>query len=93
MCLWDEEKNESNRAKHGVDFQEASTIFDVMTNEVETVVVDGEHRHKSVGLSVRRRILCVIHTERCGRTRIISARRANRSEENEFRRIFKHAQA
>ncbi len=27
-CNWDEEKNRINRRKHGVDFEEAKTVFD-----------------------------------------------------------------
>ncbi len=84
MYQWDEEKNRKNLAKQGVDFQEARTIFECVTDEVDAEHLYGEYRYTSIGLDARGRILCVIHTERNGDSRIISARRANPTEEENF---------
>jgi uncharacterized protein len=79
---WGDEKSLSNRKKHGVSFHEAATIFGdplaITFSDPDHSV--GEHRFLTFGLSMRNRLLVVIHTERDGRTRIISARRATRYE-------------
>ena len=78
--LWDARKAASNERKHGVGFQEATTVFD---DGLSVTIADPDHsvdeqRFLLVGLSTRRRLLVVAHAERGGSIRIISARRANR---------------
>jgi uncharacterized DUF497 family protein len=79
---WDEEKSLSNRKKHDVSFHEAATVFGdplaITFSDPDHSV--GEHRFLTFGLSIRNRLLAVIHTERHGKTRIISARQATRYE-------------
>ncbi len=79
---WDDEKSLSNRKKHGVSFHEAATVFGdplaITFSDPDHSV--GEHRFLTFGLSMRNRLLAVIHTERHGKTRIISARQATRYE-------------
>lgn len=82
MFEWDDNKNQSNIAKHGVSFDLAKRIFE---NPVLTWIDDrvdyGEERSLSVGTVDRVLFLVVVHTTRSkGKIRIISARRANRSE-------------
>ncbi|MGK0265955.1 MAG: uncharacterized DUF497 family protein [Maricaulis sp.] len=81
MFEWDEAKNAANIAKHGLSFQEAVQAFD---GPVFTIVDDrvdyGERREISIGLIDDRAIIAIVHTDRQGRTRLISARRANRKE-------------
>lgn len=81
---WDEAKNAANRAKHGISFEEAVAIWDgpVVTGRYETH--DSEIRELSFGLIGGTTIVCVVHTERNGKTRIISARKATRGERREF---------
>ena len=78
---WDEAKNRANRVKHGISFEEASAIFDgpVFTAPDEREAY-GEARFISIGRLSRLVVVAVAHTDREGRIRLISARRANRRE-------------
>lgn len=86
---WDEAKNAANLAKHGISFEEASTIFDgpVFTQ------VDEEHhsevREISFGLIGGAVVACVVHTQRGDGIRIISARKATKAERNLFNDYLK----
>ncbi len=79
---WDEEKSVANRKKHGVSFHEAATVFGdplaITFSDPDHSI--GEHRFITFGLSMMKRLLVVAHTERHGKTRIISARQATRHE-------------
>ena len=80
---WDSEKAKKNLKKHGVSFEEASTIFD---DPQFISFLDEEHsaeeeRHITIGLSEKLRLLMAAHTERKRRVRIISARKATKNEE------------
>jgi len=79
---WDDEKSLSNRKKHGVSFHEAATVFGdplaITFSDPDHSV--GERRFLTFGLSARNRMLVVVHTDRYGKTRIISARQATRYE-------------
>ena len=79
---WDPAKAAANLLKHGVSFDEASTVFgdslsvsgrDLEQSEVET-------RYVTIGLSSEGRILVVCHTDRRNVIRIFSARSAVRKE-------------
>ena len=88
--LWDPRKAGSNERKHGIGFQEATTVFD---DSLSVTIHDPAHsvdeqRFLLLGLSIRRRLLVVAHSERGESIRIISARRANRRE----RRIYEEDQ-
>ena len=80
---WDAVKAESNARKHGVSFDEASTVF---SDPFELTIADpdhsfGEYRFISIGCSEHDRLLLVSYTERHPRAiRIISARLASRPE-------------
>jgi uncharacterized DUF497 family protein len=87
---WDPQKALSNERKHGIGFREATTVFD---DFLSVTIPDPDHsvdeeRFLLLGLSNRRRLLVVAHTERGGSIRIISARRANRRE----RRTYEEAE-
>ena len=89
--LWDPRKAASNQRKHGVGFQEATTVFD---DSLSVTVPDPDHsvaeeRFLLLGLSNRRRLLVVAHSEQSESIRIISARRANRRE----RRIYEEEES
>ena len=88
--LWDPRKAGSNERRHGVGFQEATTVFD---DPLSVTIPDPDHsaaeqRFLLLGLSIRRRLLVVAHSERDESTRIISARRADRRE----RRLYEEDQ-
>jgi len=78
---WDPAKNAANIAKHGVSFEQAARIFDgpVLTG-TDDRVYHGEMREISIGLLDGIATLVVVHTDRGGVTRIISARRALKKE-------------
>ena len=79
---WDEEKAERNLRKHGVSFHEATTVFwDTLSLTIsELDHSSGEERYLDIGMSADQRLLVVAYTERGSNIRIISCRRATRSE-------------
>ncbi|HNW91935.1 MAG TPA: BrnT family toxin [bacterium] len=84
LVAWDPRKESSNRRKHGVSFAEAQTVF---YDECALLLDDCEHGHLEerfilLGLSMQLHLLVVCHCyrERGGVIRIISARKANRHE-------------
>lgn len=82
---WDDEKDEVNRAKHGIGFEEAKVIF---AHPVVTALDDrrdyGEKRFISYGRIGESVVVAVVHTARFGRIRLISARKANRKERRAY---------
>jgi uncharacterized DUF497 family protein len=81
---WDEDKNLANRRKHGISFEEASTIFEGPVLSLEDEGHHSEVRERSYGLLGGVVAVCVVHTDRDGATRIISARKATRNERKHF---------
>ena len=81
---WDPAKNQANIGKHGVAFDTAKRIFEgpVLTWRDDRRAY-GEERYISVG-RVGGALLVIVHTERDGRTRLISARPASRKERKAF---------
>ncbi len=86
--VWDTKKNEENVKKHGIHFEEATTIFYGFPLEI---FHDPDHsvdddRYIAAGFSDKGRILLVVHCESHSGTeiRIISARRATKTEQNDI---------
>ena len=79
---WDRNKAEHNLQKHGVSFEEASTVFfdSLSVTGRDPDHSQGEMRYVIFGQSSAGRFLVVAHTEREDRIRIISAREGGRSE-------------
>ncbi len=79
---WDEQKARQNRRKHGVSFEEAVTVFaDAFSLTIEDPLhSDYEQRFVTIGQSVEGQMLVVVHTDRTGEVRIISARMATPRE-------------
>jgi len=82
---WDEEKDRVNKIKHGVSFDEAEMVF---LDNKRLEVFDRKHslfeeRWKIYGLSGLN-VLIVSFTERRGFIRIISARKATKTEEEAY---------
>ena len=80
-CEWDEAKNRSNFAKHGLDFADAEQV---LTGPCVTFVDSrfdyGEERLITLGLLAVR--VVIAHAPRGDNiTRIISMRKANRREQ------------
>jgi len=82
---WDEKKNQHNIEKHGIQFEDAQKIFDgpVLT-QIDNRNDYGEIREMSLGLFKSLVILMVVHTDREGITRLISARKATRKERQHY---------
>ncbi len=90
---WDADKAGENSRKHGVTFEEAQTIF---SDEFATLIDDPDHsseeeRFLLLGLSVKLRTLVVAHCYRKADDviRIISARKANRTERGVYNRRWR----
>ena len=91
LCFdWSEAKNKANVRKHGVSFEEASTVF---FDEYALLIADPDHsenedRFVLLGLSVKLRLLLVCHCFEAddGLIRVISCRKANRNEMSLYRR-------
>ena len=84
---WDDAKNASNFAKHGVTFERARLVFsDVFAvGEYDDRRSYGEDRFALTGM-VEGTLLFVVYAERDERVRIISARRATKSEQDDYYR-------
>lgn len=82
---WDPRKAASNRRKHGVSFDEAQTVFD---DPLVLFIADWEHgepRIVAIGTAESARILFVVSVElEDDFMRIVSARRATRSERKRY---------
>ena len=84
---WDAEKSEQCFAERGFDFAFVTHAF---LDEFRQVRVDhrwdyGETRHILHG-KIDNRLFVVVFTRRAGKTRIISARKANRREVADYER-------
>jgi uncharacterized DUF497 family protein len=87
---WDPEKSKSNLKKHGISFEEAKEIFlgPVLTAQDRRKDY-GEKRFISIGALSGVVFLVVAHTDRKGKVRIISARKANQTERKFYYEHFK----
>lgn len=85
---WDDRKNEQNKRKHGISFEEAQTVF---SDEQALLIADPDHSRQEerfilLGLSSSLRTLVVCHCYRQEGNviRLISARRADRQERKKY---------
>lgn len=77
---WSEAKRDSNRARHGLDFADAVTVFAGTTFTFEdTRFCYDERRHITLGL-LSGKPVSIVHTEHANQIRIISFRKATRRE-------------
>lgn len=89
---WDRKKAQSNRTKHGVSFEEATTVFKDPSAQVfddEEHSTMNERREIIVGHSILKRLLMVAFVERRQDViRIISARKATKRERDDYESYF-----
>lgn len=93
--VWDKNKAEINKEKHGVSFEEAMSVFD----DYEALLIydpdhsEDEDRFILMGMSSILRVLVVCHCYRDENEiiRIISARKATKNERNEYERRKQNA--
>ena len=81
---WDDAKNEKNFKKHKIYFEDAARIFldDNRIDYLDENHSDDEERWKVIGMV--RNVLVVIYTERGEKLRLISARKAEKYEQEEY---------
>ena len=87
IFAWDEAKNRTNFAKHGLNFADAERV---LTGPCVTFVDDrfdyGEERLISLGI-LAGRVVLIAHVHRSpDTTRIISMRKANRREQKIYQK-------
>ena len=90
---WDNKKATNNISKHGVSFEEATTVFD----DINAVLFDDpdhsedEDRFILLGKSIKANMLIVCHCTRAEETviRIISARKATKTESEQYNEFQK----
>ncbi len=87
---WDQDKARQNLIKHGVSFDEASTVFhDKLSITIpDPLHSEDEDRFVLLGHSENNRLVVVIHTDRNNRIRIISARLATGKERKRYEEGF-----
>lgn len=87
---WDDKKAKSNLINHGVSFEEAQTVFfdDSAIQFWDDSHSKKEERFLMLGLSNKLRVLLVVHCyrESDSTIRIISARKATKTEQKEYPR-------
>jgi len=83
---WDTVKADANFQKHGVNFDEAATVFgDPLAGTFPDVDHSlTESRFMTVGVSVNGRLLVVAHAESFDVIRLISARPATAHERKKY---------
>lgn len=89
---YDRAKSESNKMKHGIDFEEAKALWedpDLLTVDARS---DEETRSAHIGV-MRGKCWIAITTDRGGTIRIISVRRARRKEADLYERAQAHPRA
>lgn len=82
---WDENKNEINKKKHGISFEDVESVF----SDFSAIIFDDpdhsetEERFLIIGMSLRKGICIVSHCYRNNENiiRIISARKATKNEQ------------
>lgn len=86
---WDPAKAATNLRKHGVSFDEATSVFraPLAYTFVDPNHSVGEQRWLTFGVSERGRLLVVSHLEHNDRVRLLSARAATNHE----RRIYEES--
>jgi uncharacterized protein len=84
---WDIAKAAANFHKHGVSFEEAIYAFGdpLIVEELDDREIYGEDRIIAYAMG-KTELLTIIYTQRGEFTRIISARRATRNEQNGYYR-------
>ena len=85
IFTWDDNKNISNKRKHGLSFEEAQTVF-FDENAIEFDDPDhsiNEERFILLGLNQNLKVLIVCHCYRSNESeiRIITARKATKKEQ------------
>jgi uncharacterized DUF497 family protein len=79
---WDDQKSDTNKAKHGIDFSEARSLWRTGVDEFPSPV-GKEMRYVAFG-RLNNRLCLVVLTYKGHRRRIISAREATEDERRRY---------
>jgi uncharacterized DUF497 family protein len=93
MFEWDEQKNEANRQRHGISFEDVLPVFELA--EGQSVMLEDTRKDYGEARLIllcpfRGSVLHVTFTWRGDRIRLISARRANKREIQGYDRLKHH---
>jgi len=83
---YDEKKSQSNKVKHGIDFEEAQRLFD----DVDVIVYPSQYTHEERFFTtgwIGDKCYTAIITLRGSNIRIISTRRARKKEIEHYERL------
>ena len=88
LFTWDDNKNTSNKRKHGISFEEAQAVF-FDENAIEFDDPDhsvNEERFILLGLNQNLKVLVICHCYRSNESeiRIITARKATKKEQTVY---------
>jgi uncharacterized protein len=81
---WNPDKANSNRAEHGIDFADAIAVLE---DDLAITIEDQRHEEErfiTIGIDAIGQILIVVYTWRRDEIRLISARKADRSERQQY---------
>ncbi len=87
---WDPLKARDNVRKHGVSFEDAATALGdpiAITIDDDGHSTEAEYRFVTIGTTHRHLLVVVCHTDRHGTIRIITARKANKQEREQYHAI------
>ena len=89
--IWDDEKNDINIRKHGIDFADVPEMFDYpMLTGLDTRKDYNEDRWIGIGM-LRNIVAVIVFTEINENTiRIISARKATKNERAQYEKAIKY---
>ena len=83
--VWDDDKAKTNKIKHGIGFETATTVFFDPLLKIMDATSGNEFRDAVIGFDSSARLLFVVHlVSEDDQIRIVSARRATRSEEKTY---------
>lgn len=84
---YDSNKSAINKQKHGIDFEEAKTIWS-NTHVILPAITEGEQRYMIIG-KIKTSLFSCIFTTRDKKIRIISCRRSRKKERNIYHEKIK----
>lgn len=84
MFEWDKPKAKQNQLKHGISFADTFAVFDDPNSVTIEDANSDEQRYVTIGMDAFGRVLVVVYTWRDDNIRIISARKAVRSEVKQY---------
>lgn len=84
--VWDDRKDRTNQAKHGIGFREAAgAFFDLLALTVDDQAHSWyEFRFITIGKTETDKLVVVFYTESDDEIRVISARRPTRTERLDY---------